>query len=112
MQNYVATLLGVEFPRPVHDRLTTPVKYFFIDLGESVRFEGERHAVSWFRSWYRLPEVHGSVDKSLPLPSNDIILSRPYDAFKADVHQLGQTFASMFGSVRNALACCAQLLTI
>ncbi|KZS89808.1 hypothetical protein SISNIDRAFT_389578, partial [Sistotremastrum niveocremeum HHB9708] len=65
---------------PHSSRTLAPVKFYFIDFGESVMFESfeKRHFIS------------GSVGHYLNLP--EFAEDKPYDPFPLDVRALGETF--------------------
>ncbi|KZS89787.1 hypothetical protein SISNIDRAFT_416449, partial [Sistotremastrum niveocremeum HHB9708] len=73
--------------RPYSFRTLAPVKYHFIDFGESVMFESyeKRHYIS------------GPVGHFLDVP--EFAEDKPYDPFPLDIRTLGETLHKGFSSV-------------
>lgn len=71
----------------------TPVKYYFIDFGHSMRFNYEEPTLA-------MPAYGG--DKTAPEFRGDGI-NRPYDPFSTNVYYLGNALREIFLDVRFSL---------
>ncbi|KIK59154.1 hypothetical protein GYMLUDRAFT_44908 [Collybiopsis luxurians FD-317 M1] len=85
------------------DRIDTPVRYIFIDLGSSTKFS-ERRLVQFRHGWHKeIPEVF-ELD-----PQGNRVPTRFYDPFKGDVYVLGLVLEGFFGK---SVPCLRPLFTL
>ncbi|KAJ3795482.1 hypothetical protein GGU11DRAFT_792007 [Lentinula aff. detonsa] len=75
------------------DRIDTPVRYLFIDLGSSTKFD-EHRLVEFRHGWHKeIPEIYEMDSEGNRVPT------RLYDPFKGDVFVLGMVLDVYFGKV-------------
>lgn len=102
--------------RPERDRIDVQVSYKIIDLGLATRFKGKRHLVQFDAGVCVPPECFEGrnldrkeiLDLMYHLQFADGIppeippRSRPYDAFKADIFQLGILLLRLLDNVSSS----------
>lgn len=111
------TQFDVSEERPQHDRIDVHVPYKFIDLGLATHFKGKRHPVLFDAGVCVPPECFEGrnldrqeiLDLIYYLQFADQIppgipeRTRPYDAFPADIFQLGLMLHRLFNNVRSLI---------
>ncbi|KAJ3783960.1 kinase-like domain-containing protein [Lentinula aff. detonsa] len=79
------------------DRIDTPVRYLFIDLGSSTKFD-EHRLVEFRHGWHKeIPEIYEMDSEGNRVPT------RLYDPFKGDVFVLGMVLDVYFGKSISSL---------
>lgn len=72
------------------------VRYYFIDFGESIKFESSKSKESKFIEVVSKACIHAPETSMRPI--------QPYDAFKPDLYTLGKTFEEQLLDVGPFLA--------
>ncbi|KAJ3964793.1 kinase-like domain-containing protein [Lentinula raphanica] len=92
------------------DRIDTPVRYLFIDLGSSTKFDQCR-LVRFRHGWHKdIPEIYELDNEGNRVPT------RLYDPFKGDIFVLGMVLERYFGKacslIHRSIPCLRPLFSL